>query len=141
MKKVFFFFTTFTFCRGMNFSLAQKREFQQTKKDGEQICSPFSSGRRNRTSGLWVMSPTSYHCSTPRCILNSCAKILLFFNSAKFSAEKYHPKPQKVQKRIKYRFSRQFSRHFLHKTAQMCNFAETFITTQEKQHHTIICQT
>ena len=26
-----------------------------------------SSGGRDRTSGLWVMSPTSYHCSTPRC--------------------------------------------------------------------------
>ena len=45
------------------------------KKTESKICSPFSSGRRNRTSGLWVMSPTSYHCSTPRCILNSCAKI------------------------------------------------------------------
>ena len=96
---------------------------ERTKKDGEQNCSPFSSGRRNRTSGLWVMSPTSYHCSTPRCILNSCAKILLFFNSAKFSAEKSRKNSKKVQKGIKCSFLRQFSRRFLHKIAQMCNFA------------------
>ena len=25
-------------------------------------------GRRTRTSDLWVMSPTSYHCSIPQCI-------------------------------------------------------------------------
>ncbi len=26
----------------------------------------LSSGGRTRTDGLWVMSPTSYHCSTPQ---------------------------------------------------------------------------
>ncbi len=32
-------------------------------------------GRRTRTSDLWVMSPTSYHCSIPRCFVS--AKLLL----------------------------------------------------------------
>ena len=27
----------------------------------------FSSGSQTRTDDLWVMSPTSYHCSIPRC--------------------------------------------------------------------------
>ncbi len=27
----------------------------------------LSGGDRTRTCDLWVMSPTSYHCSTPRC--------------------------------------------------------------------------
>ena len=29
----------------------------------------ISSGGRIRTYDLWVMSPTSYHCSTPRCVV------------------------------------------------------------------------
>ena len=29
----------------------------------------FSCGDRTRTYDLWVMSPTSYHCSTPRLIV------------------------------------------------------------------------
>ena len=37
--------------------------------------SSLSSGGRIRTSDLWVMSPTSYHCSTPQYILK-----ILFFN-------------------------------------------------------------
>ena len=46
----------------------------------------LSSGGRTRTYDLWVMSPTSYHCSTPRCFNN--AKLLLFFYSAKFFKKK-----------------------------------------------------
>ena len=37
------------------------------KKKENHIRFSLSSGGRDRTSGLWVMSPTSYHCSTPRC--------------------------------------------------------------------------
>ena len=33
------------------------------KRQGFFLCS----GGRIRTSDLWVMSPTSYHCSTPQC--------------------------------------------------------------------------
>ncbi len=33
-------------------------------------------GGRTRTYDLWVMSPTSYHCSTPRCIVS--AKVACF---------------------------------------------------------------
>ncbi len=38
------------------------------------IFSFLCSGGRIRTSDLWVMSPTSYHCSTPqfRCKVNIC---------------------------------------------------------------------
>ena len=33
---------------------------------------PFACcGGKTRTYDLWVMSPTSYHCSTPRCIIDS----------------------------------------------------------------------
>ena len=39
-----------------------------TKKDAPQMrnASIISCGDRTRTCDLWVMSPTSYHCSTPR---------------------------------------------------------------------------
>lgn len=37
-------------------------------KDCDSIIYPlFSCGGLTRTDDLWVMSPTSYHCSTPRC--------------------------------------------------------------------------
>ncbi len=39
-------------------------------------------GGRTRTYDLWVMSPTSYHCSTPRCFTG--AKLLPFSDMAKF---------------------------------------------------------
>ena len=42
----------------------------------------FGSGGRIRTSDLRVMSPTSYHCSTPRCIEG--AKIWSFRETSKF---------------------------------------------------------
>ncbi len=53
-------------------------------------------GRRTRTSDLWVMSPTSYHCSIPRYILLNflevedccfpltCAKVRTIFELANF---------------------------------------------------------
>ncbi len=41
-----------------------------------------SCGERIRTNDLWVMSPTSYHCSTPRCF--DGAKVLLFLYNANF---------------------------------------------------------
>jgi hypothetical protein len=37
---------------------------------------PCCCGDRTRTDDLWVMSPTSYHCSTPRCFVG--AKVLFF---------------------------------------------------------------
>jgi hypothetical protein len=40
-----------------------KKEKLLIKNDEE---SSFCSGGRIRTSDLWVMSPTSYHCSTPQ---------------------------------------------------------------------------
>ena len=41
------------------------REIKQKEERKKSLLN--SSGGRDRTSGLWVMSPTSYHCSTPRC--------------------------------------------------------------------------
>ena len=41
-----------------------------------------SCGERIRTNDLWVMSPTSYHCSTPRCFDD--AKVVLFLLRRKF---------------------------------------------------------
>ena len=51
------------FCgkRGVRF------ERGKIKKDCN-IQSLCSCGSRIRTDDLWVMSPTSYHCSTPRCL-------------------------------------------------------------------------
>ena len=40
----------------------------------------LSGGGRTRTCDLWVMSPTSYHCSTPR---YATAKVLLFRDLSK----------------------------------------------------------
>ena len=37
----------------------------QNRKPGEP-CYGFSSGAQTRTEDLWVMSPTSCHCSTPQ---------------------------------------------------------------------------
>ena len=49
---------------------------------------PFSCGDRTRTYDLWVMSPTSYHCSTPRYSRNryliTAAKIGGIFLTSKF---------------------------------------------------------
>ena len=46
-------------------------------------------GRRTRTSDLWVMSPTSYHCSIPQylCRFDVC-KGTHFFRTGKFLAVK-----------------------------------------------------
>ena len=46
------------------------------------MSSLFSCGERIRTNDLWVMSPTSYPCSTPRCFDD--AKVVLFLYSANF---------------------------------------------------------
>ncbi len=35
----------------------------------ESLGNYLGGGRRTRTSDLWVMSPTSYHCSIPRYIV------------------------------------------------------------------------
>ena len=42
-----------------------------------------SCGGSTRTNDLWVMSPTSYHCSTPRYFVG--AKVLLLFELSHFS--------------------------------------------------------
>ncbi len=47
----------------------------------------FSSGGRTRTYDLWVMSPTSYHCSTPRCYLR-VQSYDLFLKHANYLAKK-----------------------------------------------------
>ncbi len=47
----------------------------------------FSSGGRTRTYDLWVMSPTSYHCSTPRCYLQ-VQSYDLFLKHANYLAKK-----------------------------------------------------
>ena len=44
----------------------------------------FGGGRRTRTSDLWVMSPTSYHCSIPRYVVFTSAKVGSFFEMSKF---------------------------------------------------------
>ena len=54
----------------------------------------FSSGGRTRTSGLRVMSPTSYQLLYPA-MWN--AKIVIIFNIAKFSFKIYRPFPSKQQ--------------------------------------------
>ena len=45
------------------------------KIEQKKLSNPFgllnffsSCGERDRTTDLWVMSPASYHCSTPRCV-------------------------------------------------------------------------
>ncbi len=45
----------------------------QQKKPGTSFLAFLCSGGRIRTSDLWVMSPTSYLCSTPQCF--QCANI------------------------------------------------------------------
>ena len=49
----------------------------------------LSSGGWIRTNDLRVMSPTSYHCSTPQSIISlskSVAKLLTFFDMTKYFA-------------------------------------------------------
>lgn len=46
----------------------------------------LSGGRRTRTTDLWVMSPTSYHCSIPRFALQ---RYCLFPHSPNISPKKY----------------------------------------------------
>ena len=41
----------------------------------------FSCGGRIRTYDLWVMSPTSYHCSTPRYLFLLCKGTITFLNN------------------------------------------------------------
>ena len=45
-----------------------------------------SCGGRTRTCDLWVMSPTSYLCSTPRSF--GTAKVVINFDSASLCSEK-----------------------------------------------------
>ena len=47
------------------FWAADKRRI---KKASTEVNALLSCGERIRTNDLWVMSPTSYHCSTPRCL-------------------------------------------------------------------------
>jgi hypothetical protein len=54
----------------------------QTKKSGFFL---FCCGGRTRTCDLWVMSPTSYRCSTPRC---EGAKVRLNFYNANILGKK-----------------------------------------------------
>ena len=51
----------------------------ERNKKGEAIASPLSCGGPIRTNDLWVMSPTSYHCSTPRCFFVYVCKGTAFF--------------------------------------------------------------
>ena len=39
-------------------------------------------GSRTRTCDLWVMSPTSYHCSIPRCF--GSAKVDILYYATKY---------------------------------------------------------
>ncbi len=57
---------------------ATKRE---NKKEELKKFLSDSCGGRIRTNDLWVMSPTSYHCSTPRCVCD--CKDTTFFRFAK----------------------------------------------------------
>ena len=52
------------------------------REEAQQMLSLFSCGERIRTNDLWVMSPTSYPCSTPRCFDD--AKVVLFLYTANF---------------------------------------------------------
>ena len=51
----------------------------ERNKKREAFASPFSCGGPIRTNDLWVMSPTSYHCSTPRCFFVYVCKGTAFF--------------------------------------------------------------
>ncbi len=44
----------------------------------------LSGGSRTRTCDLWVMSPTSYHCSIPRYFCFASAKLADFSIRCKF---------------------------------------------------------
>ena len=55
---------------------------KQKKRTHENHESLLSCGGPTRTNDLWVMSPTSYHCSTPRYFVS--AKILLFCYETNF---------------------------------------------------------
>ena len=58
-------------------SLNCRRPIYITKKLARKYIEPVLTcgGGQTRTDDLWVMSPTSYHCSTPRF---ACAKVTLF---------------------------------------------------------------
>ncbi len=54
---------------------------QQKKRTPMRNASIISCGDRTRTCDLWVMSPTSYHCSTPRSFVS--AKVRRISETAK----------------------------------------------------------
>ena len=54
------------------------------KKKEKRLLLFLSCGGPIRTNDLWVMSPTSYHCSTPRCFLDFECKGTAFICKTKY---------------------------------------------------------
>ncbi len=71
-------------CGGLyGFDICMELEFLHIKSGLQLLQSAcLSGGVRTRTYDLWVMSPTSYHCSTPRCFRG--AKVDIISELAKY---------------------------------------------------------
>ena len=51
----------------MQSSFCKLLKIKRQKENGQEfILTAIGGGGRDRTSDLWVMSPMSYHCSTPQ---------------------------------------------------------------------------